>query len=333
LHKSPIRVLVVDDHEPWRRYYSTTLGKEQGLEIIGAASNGLEAVQQAQELQPDLILLDIGLPILNGIEAARRIREVSPMSKILFVSENRSADVTEAALSTGAGGYVVKSDAGRELLPGVEAVLNGRLFISIGVAAHHFSAPVHDRAGAITYSHEVAFYADDSSVVDGQARFIESSLQCGKAVIVVVTESHRASLLLKLEADGVDVSAATERGRFFQFDVAETLSRVTVNDVPDPLRFKNVVSDLIMVSAKRVMGEHARVAACGEMAPTLLSKGNAEGAIKLEHLWSEVTRDYGVHTLCSYLSGAFPQHGADPVFRRICAEHTAVHGRELSVPG
>ena len=328
-----IRVLVVDDYEPWRRFACSALLKQPAFRVIGVVCDGSEAVQQAKENQPDLILLDIGLPTLNGIEAARRIREVSPMSKILFVSENRSADVTEAALSTGAGGYVVKSDVGRELLPGVEAVLNGRLFVSIGVAAHHFSAPVHDRAGAITYSHEVAFYADDSSVVDGHARFIESSLQLGKAVIIVVTESHRASLLPKLEADGVDVSAATEQGRFFQFDVAETLSRVTVNDVPDPVRFKNVVSDLMMVSAKRVMGEHDRVAACGEMAPTLLSKGNAEGAIKLEHLWSEVTRDYGVHTLCSYLSGAFPQREADPVFRRICAEHTAVHGRELSAPG
>lgn len=74
-------------------------------------SDGLEAVQQAERLQPDIILLDIGLPTLNGIEAARRIREVSPTSKILFVSENRSPDIAEEALSTGAGGYVVKSDA------------------------------------------------------------------------------------------------------------------------------------------------------------------------------------------------------------------------------
>jgi DNA-binding NarL/FixJ family response regulator len=98
---SSIRVLVVDDHEPWRRFASTTLQKQVELQVIGEATDGLQAVQQAQELLPDLILLDIGLPTLNGIEAARRIREVSPTSKILFVSENRSPDIAEAALSTG----------------------------------------------------------------------------------------------------------------------------------------------------------------------------------------------------------------------------------------
>lgn len=120
VNESPIRVLVVDDHEPWRRYFSTTLRKEQGLQLIGEVSDGLEAVQQAQDLHPDLILLDIGLPTLNGIEAARRTRKVSPASKILFVSENRSAGIAEETLSTGPGGYVVKSDAG-ELLPALKA--------------------------------------------------------------------------------------------------------------------------------------------------------------------------------------------------------------------
>jgi DNA-binding NarL/FixJ family response regulator len=106
---------VVDDYEPWRRFVSTTLQKQPGLQIIGEAVDGLEAVQKAQQLQPDLILLDIGLPTLNGIEAARRIRELSPKSKILFVSDNRSWDIVEEALRTGAVGYVVNSDAAREL--------------------------------------------------------------------------------------------------------------------------------------------------------------------------------------------------------------------------
>src|SRR5215468_1678785 len=118
-----LRVLVVDDYEPWRRFSLTTLQKRPELKVISEASDGLEAVQQAQKLQPDLILLDIGLPSLNGIEAARRIREVSPSSKILFVSENRSRDIAEEALRTGANGYVVKSDAANELLPAVDTVL------------------------------------------------------------------------------------------------------------------------------------------------------------------------------------------------------------------
>jgi DNA-binding NarL/FixJ family response regulator len=140
LSEASIRVLVVDDHEHWRRFASTTLLKQPELQVIGEVSDGLEAVQQAEELQPDLILLDIGLPRLNGIEAARRIRKVSPASKILFVSENRSADIAEEALSTGAGGYVVKSDAAGELLPALKAVLEGKRFVSGSLAGHFLVA-------------------------------------------------------------------------------------------------------------------------------------------------------------------------------------------------
>jgi DNA-binding NarL/FixJ family response regulator len=140
LGTSLIRVLVVDDYEPWRRFASTALLKQPELQVIGEVSDGLEAVQQAQQLQPDLILLDIGLPTLNGIEAARRIREVSPASKVLFVSENRSPDTAEEALSTGAGGYIVKSDAVSDLLPAIKAVLSGKRFISASLAGHFLVA-------------------------------------------------------------------------------------------------------------------------------------------------------------------------------------------------
>ena len=105
--KSSIRVLIAEDFEPWRRFYRTALQKRSDFQVVGEVSDGLEAVRQAEQLQPDLILLDIGLPSLNGIGAARQIREISPASKILFVSENRSAEIVREALSTGASGYIV----------------------------------------------------------------------------------------------------------------------------------------------------------------------------------------------------------------------------------
>ena len=129
-----VKVLVVDDFEPWCRVICSMLQKHPGLQIVGEASDGLEAVQRARELQPDLILLDVGLPRINGIEVARRILELSPRTKILFVSEGSSPDVAEAALGTGASGYVIKSDAGTELLPAVEGVLRGERFISARLA-------------------------------------------------------------------------------------------------------------------------------------------------------------------------------------------------------
>ena len=130
---SKVRVLVVDDFEAWRRFICSTLQRKADLQIIGEASDGLEAVQKAEELHPDLIVLDLGLPKLNGIEAARRIRKVSAGSKILFVTQESSPDVAQVALSSGALGYVLKTRVEADLLPALQAVLEGRQFVSSGL--------------------------------------------------------------------------------------------------------------------------------------------------------------------------------------------------------
>ena len=130
---SSLRVLVVDDFEPFRRVVASILQKQPELQIICEVSDGLEAVQRAEKLQPDLILLDIGLPNLNGIEAASHIRQVAPGAKIIFLTQNSDKEIVAAALSTGAHGYVLKKDAGRELLTGLAGVLGGNDFVSSGI--------------------------------------------------------------------------------------------------------------------------------------------------------------------------------------------------------
>jgi DNA-binding NarL/FixJ family response regulator len=102
------------------------------LRIVGVASDGFEAIQKAVELRPDVILLDIGLPRINGIEVARRIRRVAPKSKILFLSQEIDVDVVRVSLSDG-DGYVVKSDADDELFVAIEAVMQGKKFVSRSV--------------------------------------------------------------------------------------------------------------------------------------------------------------------------------------------------------
>jgi DNA-binding NarL/FixJ family response regulator len=128
-----VRVLVVDDYEPWRRFVASEFQKLPELEIVGEASDGLGAVQQAGELHPDMILLDIGLPTLNGLEAANRIRQVAPDAKIIFLTQNSDRDVVRAALSTGARGYILKTDAGGELYPAMVGVLDSDNFVSSGI--------------------------------------------------------------------------------------------------------------------------------------------------------------------------------------------------------
>ena len=130
LQTSPVRVLIVDDFELWQTFVHDQLDREPNLRVIAVVGDGLEAVQKAKELQPDLIVLDIGLPKLNGIEAARRIRKAAPQSKILFLSANADPEVVKAAFSAGALGYIHKSNAAQSLLPGMEAVLLGKRFVA-----------------------------------------------------------------------------------------------------------------------------------------------------------------------------------------------------------
>jgi len=99
---SSVRILVVEDFAPFLQFISTALATRQDLQVICEVSDGLEAVRKAQELRPDLILLDIGLPSLNGIEAARQIRKLVPESKIIFLTQESSDDVIEEALRLGA---------------------------------------------------------------------------------------------------------------------------------------------------------------------------------------------------------------------------------------
>lgn len=124
----------------FRNYVRSKLEQRSELLVIREVSDGLEAVENATTLQPDLILLDIGLPSLNGMEVARRLRELAPRSKIIFLSQETSAVVVKEAIALGAWGYVFKSHAERDLLPAIDAALSGSRYVSgnpkLGDASH-----------------------------------------------------------------------------------------------------------------------------------------------------------------------------------------------------
>jgi DNA-binding NarL/FixJ family response regulator len=329
---------VVEDSEPFRRFICSTLGKRPDWQVIGEASDGLEAVHKAEELQPDLILLDIGLPSLNGIEAARRIRKLSSKSKILFVSQESSVDVVQETFSLGALGYIVKTHAGSELLAAVEAVCQGRRFVSAGLSGHEFTnasdsqtlerlcrnealPSLVPRKTEVTRSHEVEFYSDDEAFVVGFTDFTEAALNAGKALIVVATESHRKSLLQRLQAQGVDITAAIEQGRYLPLDVADTLSTFMGDELPDPVRFFGVVGDLIATAARATAGEQSRVAICGECASILWAQGKADAAIEVEQLCNQLTKQYEMDILCGFSLSSFYSEEDKQVFQRICSKN------------
>ncbi len=141
--RSCVRMLVVDDFEPWRRQVCSILQTQPALRVVAEAGDGLEAVQKAGELKPDLILLDIGLPTLNGLEVATRIRQVAPLTKIVFVTQHGDREFAQSALRVGAQGYVLKADAVSELSPAVAEVLGGADFVSSGITEGDFDGAMY----------------------------------------------------------------------------------------------------------------------------------------------------------------------------------------------
>ena len=123
-----VRILVVDDHPVVRQGLRAILGDRGDWEIVDEGEDGIEAVEKAKELQPDIVVLDVGMPRMDGLEACRRIRKVVPKSEILIVTQHDSAQMMREALSAGARGYVVKSDAARDLPAAVDALIQHRFF-------------------------------------------------------------------------------------------------------------------------------------------------------------------------------------------------------------
>jgi len=318
-----LRILVVDDYEPFRRVVRLILQLRDDLRIVGEASDGLEAVQKAKELQPDLILLDVALPRLNGIQAARRLRDLVPDARVLFLSVESSSDVVREALNLGAVGYVHKLRVARELTPAIETVLKGKTFVGSGLEG---AVGENTASQAPPYRHEMLIYSDDTVLLDAFTRFIAVALRADKPVITAPTKSHLDRLLESLNAEGLDIDAAIERGSFIAMDATDKLSALMVDDLPDRLRWLNAMGGLVEAVRHSKEG-HSRIALCGECTPLLLAQGNAEGAIRLEQLCNNLADTHEFDILCAYPLSSFQGEQNERAFKTICAEHTTVYSR------
>jgi DNA-binding NarL/FixJ family response regulator len=321
---SSIRVLIADDNEGWRRQIRSLLQPRPEWQVIAEAVDGSEAVQKAEELKPDVILLDLGLPKLNGIEAARKIRQRSPSSKIVFLSQNNDFDVVRAALGTGAQGYVCKTDAGRALLPAADAALRGRQFVSSSIKGYESTDTAGEKA---PHRHELLMFSDDTVLLNSFTRFIAAALKADNAAIALVTKSHQESLRQRLNAEGVDTDAAIQQGTFILLDVADTLATLLVDGSPDPVRFLEDFSNLIKEAAKAAKAEHPRVAFCGECLGRLWAEGKTDAAIRLEQGCDELVKTHEVDILCAYPLRSFHGEEDEHIFQSICAEHSAAYSQ------
>jgi len=341
LATSSTRILVVDDYEPWRRFISSTLQQYPQLQLIGEASDGPEAVRKTQALQPDLVLLDIGLPKLNGIEAARQIRQLSARPKILFVSQNHSADIAEAAMQSGATGYLVKSDAVGELLAAVQAVLQGKRFVSRSVAGSDFMEALDTRTsngGSLAASvpakfapgtlcerrHVVQFYTDDAYLLDSLCTLFRDGLHGGESIVAVMTGSHREGLQKRLLAQGIDEAKAKQKGRVIVLDAVEALSGFMDANGPNRERFLSQFGAIFRRAEAAAVAKNKRVVAYGEMVAVLGEQKKFDALIRLERLWNELALSHSFYLCCAYPASLFQKELIGDAYSTICTEHSDV---------
>ena len=313
------RVLVVEDHAPFRRVICKLLRQRADLQIVGEAVDGWDAVCQAEALRPDVVLLDIGLPRLSGIDAARKIRAAVPDAKLMFVTIESSLEIVEQAFNGGAHGYVYKPRALRDVLPVLDAILRGAQFVSGGLER------VAQGDGLASHRHDVVFYSSDAVLVGAFHRFIDGELRKGNAVIAAVTAAHEQCIRSSLEAARVDVALAIQEQRYIPLNVSDLFVMATVNGCPDPVRYLDAAGDLLADVTRRATDRHAKVAVCGEGTSLFWTHGHIDAAIYLEHLWDEIATRRPMDILCAFPRSA--RDGRVHAVRRLCAEHTAVEIR------
>lgn len=334
LEASKIRILIVDDFESWRQFIVSALSKQPHLRIAAEVSDGIAAVEKAKELQPELILLDIGLPSINGIEACRRIRQLSPGSKILFISEHRSSEIVTEAIRSGGCGYVVKSCARNDLPRAVADVLDGRPFVSPSLGQDFSSAVNRGLVGTQNHEspppkiethhqHRVEFYRDHEFFINGFYSFTRQALENGNPAFVIATPPHRAAILRRLRHEGTKVDDAIQQGLLIEMDANAVLSNLMRGNLPIGPRVEEIADHLISKGAK-LNAEPSKIAICGELAPTLLDQGNVEGAILLEHQVDSIARVRNLDVLCGYILPTITTARVKKVIQRICTEHSAV---------
>ena len=311
------RVLVVEDHTAFRRIVCELLQESAAVQIVGEAADGLDAVRKADALQPDVVVLDMNLPTMNGLDVASHIRAMVPSAKVLFITVELSLEVMDEALRRGAHGYVYKPRAQRDLLSVLDAILGGAQFVNGGLER------VAQGDSLASHRHDAVFGTDDETVIGAFTRFIANGLHDGGAVISLIDNSHVEGLRCNLSAAGVDLDRAAHEQRYVPLTITELLANIMVDGYPDPMRFFRLAEDLVDDVARRA--RNRRVAACGEGAPTLWAQGHREAAIRLEQLWDEVAKSRQMDILCVYPVAARTEEMR--TLRRLCAVHTAVEIR------
>ena len=203
----------------------------------------------------------------------------------------------------------------------MDAVLREKQYVSSSLKNREFADTSGEKA---PHRHEALFYSGDTVFLDGFALFIAAALNAGNAAIVLVTKSHRDSLLQRLKAESVHVDGAIQQGTLILSDVADTLATLLVDGLLDPVRVFEGFSSLIQTASKAAKAEHPRVVICCECKGSLWAEGKTDAAILLEQGCNELAKTHEVDMLCAYPLSAFHGDEDELVLQSIYAEHSGV---------
>jgi DNA-binding NarL/FixJ family response regulator len=197
----PVRILIADDHHVVRTGLRALLESKTGWQVCAEASNGREAVEKAGQLKPDVAVLDIGMPLMNGVEATRQIRKLSPQTEILILTMHDSDQLVQEVLGAGAHGYILKDDADRNLIAAVDALRRHKPYLSsrVSEAVSHGGSPSED-GSASSHSSRSRLTPREREIVQLLAEGKSNKEIAGFLGISVKTaETHRANIMLKLD--------------------------------------------------------------------------------------------------------------------------------------
>lgn len=201
----PLKVLIADDHEIVRRGLRALLEAERDCQVVGEAADGRQAVQMTRDLKPDVVVLDIGMPSLNGLEATKQILKERPDTKVLILTMHDADAVIREVIDAGARGYILKTDAGRDLATAVDMLRNNKTYFTSRVAQMIL-------AGFLNRDPHPADAASDAIRLTPRQREIVQLLAEGKSskeiavalqLSVKTAETHRANIMRRLDCHSV----------------------------------------------------------------------------------------------------------------------------------
>jgi DNA-binding NarL/FixJ family response regulator len=301
-----VEILIVDDHEMFRGKVRSLIESQPHYRVCGEAGDGIEAIEKARQLRPDIVLMDINMPRMNGLEATRIIRREVPLCRVIIVSQNDAAIAREQARRAGAKGAVTKSDLIRDLLPTIDGVAmeNNNSLDQTQIATAHGGEPWCDLLNsAAPRDHIVQLYQDQQFLNRAVCRFAAAAIANGEGVILVPTVAHWDAFRPRLEAEGVDVKAAEKRGQLTVVDADNLLPTFMRGGMPDSPVFMGLAASVI--SEARGGGRYPKVRWWGEMVNILWERGEVAASMQLEDQFDQLAHEQDIAIFCSFLMDNF----------------------------